>query len=215
VLAALGLERLDDLACAEFRHLPRSLLAPLLAASLYPSGPLPWIHARPNNWTAHLVFQSNYSPSAPYQFVRQVYGLTVLPAIYGELAREARPGDVLLEAPWFAASQCAPFPIYQRSHHMPFQIGFLTPEDQPLPQGELRAHDPRFRFANFVHVGEFDELAARHVRFVVFHRDRPLCQGDEAHVELRHVEPWIERYKQRFGPPRFDDGTLCVFDLRR
>jgi hypothetical protein len=215
VLAALGLERLDDLACAEFARLPRSLLAPLLVAALYVSGPLPWIHARPNNWTGHLVFQANYARTFPYDFVRSVYGLQLVPPVYGELAREARPGDVLLEAPWFAASQCAPFPIYQRSHHMPFLVGFVTPAGQPLPQGELRAQDARFRFANFVHVSEFAELAARHVRFVVFHRDRPLSLADEQHVDLRQVEPWIERYKQRFGPPRFDDGKLCVFDLAR
>jgi hypothetical protein len=213
VLAALGLERLDDLACAELRRLPRNLLALLCVLGLYAFGPLHWIHARPNNWTNHLVFQANYARTFPYQFLRMVHGMQGVPPIYAELGRAARPGEVLLEAPWFTASQCSAFPIFQRSHHMPFLVGFVTPADAPLPLCELRPDDARFRCVNSLHVAQFDELAARHVRFVVFHRDQPVMLRDDLHLDLRHVEPWIALYKQRYGPPRFEDGTLCVFDL--
>ena len=213
VLAALGLERLDDLACAEFPRLPRSLLAPVLIAGLFFLGPLPWIHARPNNWTNHLVFQANYERSFAYEFWRSVFGTKPPPPIYAELARAARPGDTLLEAPWFASSQCAAFPIFQRVHRMPFLVGFVTPPEAELPMCELRTGDTRFHFANSMHVGEFEQLAARHVRFVVFHRERPLSGFDTLHVDLRHVEPWIARYKQLYGAPRYEDAQLCVFDL--
>jgi hypothetical protein len=213
VLAALGFERLDDLACVEFRRLPRNLLAVLLVAGLYVAGPLPWIHTRPNNWTNHLVFQANYTRSFAYDFWHNVFGQQALPTIYSELAREARPGEVLLEAPWYASSQCSALPLFQRLHRMPVLVGFVTPATEKLPLCELRPGDERFRFANSVHVSQFETLRARHVRFVVFLRQRPLSLDDEVHVELRHVEPWIALYRQRFGKPRFEDAQMCVFDL--
>ena len=213
VLAALGLERLDDLACREFRRLPRSLLAPALVLLLQQSSPLPWIHARPNNWTNHLLYQANYAATFPYNFARSVYGLQNVPPVYATLVREARAGDVLVEAPWYAASHTSPYALFQRTHHLPFLAGFVTDAAAPLPQGELRPGDLRFRFANFVHVGQFEELAARHVRFVAFHRDRPRLQFDEHFVDPAAVEPWIARYRERFGAPLFEDASLVVFDL--
>jgi Dolichyl-phosphate-mannose-protein mannosyltransferase len=212
LLAALGLERLDELARAEFRFLPRQLVGALLVALLYFGGPLRTL-PRPCNWTNHQIFQTNYDPAFAYSFAHMVLGLQALPPVYAELARDARPGDVLVEAPWFAASHLCAYPVYQRVHRMPFRIGFVTPADAPLPLGELRAQDPRFRFANFANVAELEELRAQHVRFVVFHRDRPPNLDNPQNVDLRHVETWIARYRELVGPPRFEDARMAVFDL--
>jgi hypothetical protein len=213
VLAALGLARLDDLARIELPHLPRHVSTLGLAALLYFAGPLPWIHERPNNWTNHLVYQGSYARTFFYLFARGPLGLQGIPPVYARIAREARPGDVLVEAPWFGAAQFVPYPIFQRTHHLPYLVGFVTPAQDKLCWGELRAHDPRFRFANFVHVGELDLLRARHVRFVLLHRKRPPVLNDDWHVDLRHVETWIARYKELVGAPYFEDAELCVFDL--
>ncbi len=213
VCAALGLARIDHLARKEFPRLPRELTALILCGLGYAFGPLPWIHRAPNNWTSHQMYQANYARSFPSAFARTTMGKTTIPPIYADLAAEARAGEVLLEAPWFQASPCVPYPFYQRVHRLPYLAGFVTPEGQPSPEAELPPHDARFRFANFAFVGDLDDLRARHVRFVLFHRDRPISLADDTHVELRHVEGWIARYKQQVGAPRYEDATLSVFDL--
>ncbi|MBK7644171.1 MAG: hypothetical protein IPJ19_14180 [Planctomycetes bacterium] len=213
VAVALGLERLDRLARDEFPRLPRELAAFGCCAALYAFGPLPWIQSRPNSWSNALVYQANYERTFPYAFARGVLKMEGVPPIYAELARDARPGEVLLEAPNYGASHLSAFPIYQRSHRLPFLVGFVTPAEVPLPLCEVRADDVRFRFRNALHVLQFDELHTRHVRFVLFHRRPPASLADALHVDLRYVEQSIRDYKQRFGPPRFEDAQLCVFDL--
>ena len=211
--AALGLARIDHLVRKELPRLPREVTALCLVALGYAFGPLPWIHRHPNNWTNHQMYQANYSRSFPSAYARATLGKTSVPPIYADLAEEARPGQKLLEVPWFQASTCMGYPYYQRVHGLSYLAGFVTPESEPLPEGELRAHDPRFRFANFAHVAGLDELRARGVRFVLFHRERPLSLIDEGHADLRHVEGWIARYQELVGKPRYEDAGLCVFDL--
>jgi hypothetical protein len=213
VLAALGLQRLDGLARAEFARLPRGVLPAALITLLHFGGPLPRIHARPNGWTHHQAFQASYVPNFAYSYARDHFGPAPVPPVYAELGRAARPGELLLEAPWYAASGASAYPLHQRVHRMQLLVGFVTPEDAPLPLGEVRPDDPRFRFANFAHVSRLDDLRACHVRFVVFHRKPPRQHADPRYADLRHVEHWIERYRELVGPPRFEDESLCVFDL--
>jgi hypothetical protein len=212
LLAALGLERLDELARAEFRWLPRALLGAALLVLFFLGGPLRTL-PRPCSWTAHQVFQADYAPSFAPSYAHLVLGLQAMPPVYAELARDARPGDVLVEAPWFPASHLCAYPLFQRLHRLPLRIGFVTPADAPVPLGELRAQDPRFRFANFVHVAELDELRREHVRFVVFHRDRPPELDNDLNADLRQVGTWIARYRELVGAPLFEDAHMAVFDL--
>ena len=82
----------------------------------------------------------------------------------------------------------------------------------------LTQHDPmqiapRFRLRMLVDYDDFDGIAARGIRFVVFHKNmnEELGRGDFEAVDPASV---IERYRARFGEPVSEDARSCVFDVR-
>lgn len=214
VVAALGLIELEDLLRKEWPRLPQHVFTSLAALAFLAFGPLPSIDQHPCNWTNHAMFQSNYAPSFLTSFARSVFNLREIPPVYESLAAQMHPGEILLEAPWFYVSKLVPFPIYQRFHRQSFMIGFVTNPTAPLPLGELRPDDERFHMRNFAHVTDIARLRERNVRFVIFHRDLPVAIDEQNYVDLAQLEACIARYRERFGPPCFEDERMCVFDLR-
>jgi hypothetical protein len=214
-LAALGLVHLDGLLRKEWKRFPPHAATAVLGAALLAFGPLPAVHYRPNGFTNHTIFQYDYSPSFPHNFAARNLGLKGLPAFYARLAQEPADGRRIVEAPWFYEWHRDPFPLYQRVHRWPVLVGFIARPGEPLPLGELPWPDPRFRFRNFVHVGDLRAMREKRVRYVVFHKDPPRPPEDDLHPGRAATEAWIAQYRTDFGDPVAEDDDLCVFDLDR
>jgi hypothetical protein len=83
--------------------------------------------------------------------------------------------------------------------------------------GEVASGDPGIRLRNAIDLADVAGMRARHVRFVVLHRD-PLRETrwptgvTDAPID---IQPWIERYRALLGPPIFEDDQLVVFALHQ
>jgi len=210
VLVATALAALEERLRRRLRVLPAGALAPLAAAALFWAGPLRFVYDGPNNWTNHAVHQYWYRSAGPWSF--QKAAREADPAgFYARLGLFAPPGSLrLVEAPWsMASTENMALPLTQVLHRQWVCIGFVGDGSRA---GELPAGDPRFRFRNFVHVGDEEGLQQRRVRLVVFHRDR-LLPPDPPGEPLPDVEGWIERYRARWGRPLHEDEHMVVFDL--
>ncbi|MBN2369093.1 MAG: hypothetical protein JXO72_01255 [Vicinamibacteria bacterium] len=208
-LALLG-ERLHRL----WPVVPKSTLAAAFCMILFVRGPLPKIHYRPNNWTNHDAFhQVDFDEPAATTCAHE------LSPFYKKL-RSSPPGSLTIaEAPWLFMRPSA-FPCYQRIHRQWMLLGFVGKRDRTrryfLPRpGELPDEGPRgrFRFRNFVHVGDHGALRERGVRYVVFHRAVEKELGAEPPQSRGVAARWIQEYRLVYGAPIYKDRWLVVFDV--
>lgn len=192
----------------------RHLAGPALAGALIVLGPLPRTYARPNEWTNHPAFQYSYSTN-PCDAGPPV------PAFYQWLGRLPRARERIVEAPWLFAAAANRFECYQRVHGQDMLIGFVggvyeavgrsgLPRPGELP---ILSQPRKYRFRSFVHLGAEDDLRRRGVHFVVLHKSIEREMGGAADAGGLGIEPWIDRYRQRFGPPVYEDDVLVVFDV--
>ena len=216
VLVAVALARGEDWLRARGIPCPRGTLTALAVASLFLAGPIPRLHARPNNWTNHGWFQYAYDPARlDWRCPQDV------PRFYQALAAQP-PGSLrLLEAPWWHAWENVYFPCYQHVHRQYMAIGFVAPPERAAsPSGLPRAAElpllapgGPFRFRNFVHVSDDAGLRRRAIRYVVFHRSLEEEMGVDS-VDYRvDIAPWIVYYRSRYGTPVWEDDTLVAFDV--
>lgn len=206
-------------AASRWRHtLPAPLavlLPPAAGVALLWLGPIPELYRHPNNWTSHGLFQYQYRPTDRDEYRRWCFGPVRVPTFYEQLGRE-RPGSVrILEVPWYSEWNRNHYAVLQSVHHQWMAIGFVGRALARRPTTELPTDDPAFRFERFAYVGARDQLAARRIRYVIFH------------TELRHeivsarerppvpVAEWIERYRATYGAPIFRDEQIVVFDVAR
>lgn len=218
LLAAVALARGEQWLRARLGACPPGTLTALAVVGLFFSGPLPRLHARPNNWTNHGWFQYAYDPARlDWRCPPEV------PRFYRELAAQP-PGSLrILEAPWWHAWENVYFPCYQRVHRQYMAIGFVAPRERAAsPSGLPRAAElpllapgAPFRFRNFVHVSDEAGLRRRAIRYVVFHRSLEAEMGVDSADYRVDVAPWIADYRARYGPPVYEDGTLVAFDVGR
>jgi hypothetical protein len=187
-----------------------------VVVALVLSGPLPRLHARPNNWTNHGSFQYAYDAARlGWRCPQEV------PRFYRELARQP-PGSLrILEAPWWHAWENVYYPCYQQVHHQYMAIGFVSPAERAaaaagLPRAAempLLAPGRPFRFRNFVHVSDEAELRRHGIRYVVYHRSLEAEMGVDSPDYRADVAPWIAQYRARYGAPVYEDPTLVAFDV--
>jgi hypothetical protein len=218
LMIALGLSSLIERA----GRLPPCLCGVIYAftaSALFFAGPLPKIHAHPNNWTNHLVFQYSYGRARlDYRCEGKI------PEFYLQLAQEP-PGSVkILEAPWwYYGTESVPLPCYQRVHRQHVSIGFVEGPDGAMSEGGLprlgelpvltKKHS--FVFRNFIHVSDQAKIQRRGIRYVVFHRkiDEEMARLlGNLHID---VSRWIQDYRLLYGRAVYKDRWLVVFDVRR
>jgi len=173
-------------------------------------GPLARTYYAPNSFTNHAAFQ--YYPYSDDQRNPYKRGLArpVLP-FYAELSHQPPSSLRLLEAPWYYEWHYNPFAFYQSIHRQRIAMGFVKSE--PYPSGEFSAFDRRFRFNNFVHLQDRQDICAHRIDRVVFHKDLQRELGLIANRDFSEdVSRWLPEYRRDFGPPVFEDDALVVFD---
>jgi hypothetical protein len=216
LMVAVALARGEEWLRARGAPAPRGTLTALAVALLLVSGPLPRLHVRPNNWTNHGSFQYAVDASRlGWRCPEEVSGF------YRALAAQP-PGSVrLLEAPWWHAWENVYYPCYQRVHRQPMAIGFVAPVERSAAAGLPRAAElpllsprPSFPFRNFIHVSDDDALRRRGIRYVVFHKSLEKEMGVDSRDYEVDISPWLQRYRERYGPPVHEDESLVAFDVR-
>jgi hypothetical protein len=218
VLVAVALARGEDWLRSRGVPCPRGILTALAVVSFVLAGPLPRLHARPNNWTNHGWFQYANDPARlEWRCPPEV------PRFYRMLAAQPPRSQRLLEAPWWHAWENVYFPCYQQVHRQYMAIGFVAPPERAaspfgLPRAAelpLLAPGGAFRFRNFVHVSDDAGLRQRAIRYVVFHRSLEVEMGVDSPDYRADVAPWIVYYRSRYGAPVYEDDTLIAFDVDR
>jgi hypothetical protein len=216
LLVAVALARGEDWLRARGLPCPRGILTVLAVVSLFLAGPLPRLHARPNNWTNHGWFQYAYDPAR-----LEWHCPPEVPRFYRALAAQPAGTLRLLEAPWWHAWENVYFPCYQQVHRQHMAIGFVAPlERAASPSGLPRAAElpllapgGPFRFRNFVHVSDDAGLRERAIRYVIFHRSLEVEMGVDSSDYRVDIAPWIAYYRSRYGAPVYEDDTLVAFDV--
>ncbi|HXS81479.1 MAG TPA: glycosyltransferase family 39 protein [Methylomirabilota bacterium] len=195
----------------------RALAGPLLGGWLLAVGPLPATWTRPDNWAAnHLAFgilgrQDTLADGVPH-----------VPDFYLRLLDSPPRSLTLVEAPWFPPIFANPQPYYQRLHRQRVRIGFLSAPDSGPKRGELPWPASGFALHNFLFIEELLGPGTPTADYLVLHRDlrreydlnsAPVLieLADEQH---RDIAPLVERCRQRFGAPEFEDEWVVVFRLR-
>ena len=194
---------------------PGGTLTALAVAALLLAGPMPRIHARPNNWTNHGWFQYAADPSRlDWRCPKSVS------PFYRQLAAQP-PGSLrLLEAPWWHAWENVYYPCYQRIHGQHMAIGFVAPPERAGSPGLPRAAEvpllssrPSFPFRNFIHVSDDAALRRRGIRYVILHKDLEREMGVRSPDYRVDISPWIAYYGSVYGRPAYEDDSLIVFDV--
>jgi len=175
-------------------------------------GPIGQIYYAPNSFTNHAVFQYYPHFDAERNPYKRNLSLPVSP-FYTELGRQPASSLRVVEAPWVYAWHYNPYPLYQSVHRQRVVIGFIT-KSPPFPSGELPPFDRRFRFSNFVHLEDRQDVCAHRIDRLIFHKDlqRELQQPDNPDFP-RDLARLIPEYRGDYGPPIFEDDTLIVFDV--
>lgn len=201
-----GLNGLDDLMKSKFRMLPFGA-APAVILLIAVQGPLPEIYFRPNNWTNQIFFHSRYNPEKGFERFRP----KAVSPFYFQLRNYETGSRKILEAPWYFDSHA--FPHLQKIHRQQMLIGFVDDLKLQVRPGEIPVIDPRFKFANFLHVSDHIGIARKGVHFVLFHKnlkeEMPMY-FDQVTVD---VQGWIRHYERVYGPPVYEDYWLTVFPV--
>ncbi|MHC4944914.1 MAG: hypothetical protein ACYTG7_18015 [Planctomycetota bacterium] len=211
-LLSTGLGGFETLLRRAISMIPSGVLAVPAALILLLTGPMITAFKGPNNWTNHSYFQYVYDPDARYEFAAKLL-VTGVPSFYGRL-REEYPGSLrIVEAPWYHKWPNIPFVVYQRFHRQWVAIGFVNSRDKRERYSEVPLSDPRFRFRNFVHVGDEEGLSRLGVDYVVFHRNLRGEIPNTTEKEPLDVTKWINHYKSVHGEAVFDDQGIVVYKV--
>jgi len=187
-----------------------TLVGALGAGALLAAGPLGWIYGEPNDFTNHIGYQADYVPGRYFARFRPNTPF----GFYDDLAARP-PGSVtIVEAPWHYYFH--PFPWTQRHHRQHVLIGFVDDGPGPVRNGELAVHERGLRFRRAIFLGDRAGLRARHVDYVVLHRDlRTELRWPTGVSEVAvDVARWETLYREWFGYPVADNGRIVVFAVR-
>jgi hypothetical protein len=177
------------------------------------TGPLPAIHARPNNWTNHGAYQFDYDRERGW-FAKSLEPVEI-PSFYRELA-DMEPGSVVIaEAPFYIEWHKSHYFAYQQVHRqetIAAVVNEVTPHDSPW----FAAADAQARFRNTIPIQEFVRLRERGVRFLVLHLDLgsefPGWDRNERATDMGLAVRFLAK---RCGKPYERDAKLVVFELEK
>ena len=213
ILLAAAIGRAEDWLTSRVQLYPQGLTTIGLVVLLLSAGPLPATYYHPNNWTNHAIFQYSYAASHPYS-INRLLQPAEMPAFYRKLGQE-EPGSItIVEAPWYYQWGINNLPYYQRVHGQHTRIGFIDPSPHPTRLGELPLDRTGLEFRNFVHLADRGGLREGGVQFAILHKD---LQEEIKRVPVTEVleEPdvssWIEKYRDWFGDPVYEDALIVVF----
>jgi hypothetical protein len=224
LLLAEGVTFLDDVLRREWRFWPGSLLPVLVVTVLLAFGPVlsvfdpsNRVYFRPNSFTNHTLFQYVYDRRERWN-IGSYIGPEPTP-FYKQLGRSAdfpdRQNERIVEAPGYIDWGHSPFVVLQKVHKREVVVGFAHEPGEDSADCELPWPDPRFQFRNFVHLGDHERLRELGVRFVVMHKDLPGEMPCGGNPPAFPIQPWIERYVERYGPPYIEEEWIVVFDVTR
>lgn len=209
-LLAIGLVQIAVLLIARLRvrYGWLNLTCLVAVAGLYFAGPLPAAYSGVNQFTNSVRYQIDYN------FERSVFHSIMTPLetpdFYHEIANE--PGQWrLIEAAWYFETNFTPISEYQRSHQLPIHIGMISglctdwTWGELQPESELEIELGRFVFLTDVLKAE-DDIN----RFVVFPLSNPF---EHDRRSLPDLQPCIDAFSDRFGPPWHENEDFVVFRL--
>ena len=172
--------------------------------------PLVPLLRRPNSQTQHLVNYIDFRPGEnPY--VPQFAAVPLSP-FWASLA-SLPPGSVrIAAAPFYFESYDWDAPRWERLGRQAVIPGYLTGLCVPRRSGEL-PRDPRYRFANAVHLADAADLAAKRIDYVVW--QKPYRLNVAGHIESIGTDTAAceNVLRERFGPPQYEDSHIIVFPV--
>lgn len=211
--SAKGISVAEDFIRSRWTRYPCGVLSSAFVVMLLLLGPLRSIYYYPNAWTNHALFQYSYgfNPHVRYDLLRPA----IMPRFYDTL-RQSPPGRLLIiEAPWRYEWPNNSYPFYQAYHRQRMKVGFVLESGGVSEPGELRLGEPGNDFINCIHVGDERRLVELGVDYVVFHKNLrsqlPKWSGSAVFID---PSLWIERYRQHYGSPIFEDSEVVVFKLK-
>ncbi len=209
-LLAIGLVRIVAL-CLDRLRSGRFWVVPACAAvvaGLYLAGPLPATYSGVNQFTNSVRYQIDYN------FERSIFHSIMapleIPDFYNEMANE--PGQWrLIEAAWHFETHFTPISQYQRSHQLPIHIGMISGLCTDWTWGELRPESELdIELGRFVFLSDVLQAEDEINRFVVFPLSNPF---EHERRPLPDLEPCIEAFEERTGPPWYESEDFVVFRL--
>jgi hypothetical protein len=191
------------------RVLALSALALPFVLLLFDSPLLPLLR-HPNSQTQHLVNYIDFRPDKnPYL---PQFDAVPLSPFWASLA-QLPPGSVrIAAAPFYFESYDWDAPRWERLGRQVVIPGYLTGLCVPRRSGEL-PRDPRYRFANAVHLADAMDLAAKAIDYVAW--QKPYRLNVAGHIESIGTDTAACEtvLRERFGPPHYEDSHIIVFPV--
>jgi hypothetical protein len=191
---------------------PRRALALLAMALpvvlLAAPSPLAPLLRHPNSQTQHLVNYIDFRP-ANNPYVPQ-FEATPLSPFWASLAAQPAGSVRIAAAPFYFESFDWDAPRWERVSGQTVVPGYLTGLCVDYRAGEL-PRDPRYRFANAVHLADAAALEAKQVDYVAWQKPyvrNVAGRSDAMGADTATCEPVL---RARFGPPAYEDSHIIVF----
>lgn len=156
-------------------------------------------------WYAHIYNTLDYDPE--YNFAQHQYRGFPVPSFYRRLGLLPPRSVTIIEAPFNAGAPENRFAYFAAVHRQRERMGFLHDLCLDGPRVGEVPDDPRFRFRNFVFLGNFHAVAGSGARYLVLHR------GPRAGKPFAEAPRCIEKLTRLYGPPAEDAEGIVVFDL--
>jgi hypothetical protein len=203
MLVACGLGHgVSRWASSSGRYVAAGMLVPVLLLA----GPLRAQAYYPNQFTGHMLFQSDYRLEAnPYRFLQPER----IPEFYWMLGEQPPASLTIIEAPWDLAWHHIRLNFYQKVHRQRVRIGFLGAlcgSDWHGFTGEYPLEATGMKFRNFVHLERVLQAGAREGDYVVFHSRSP-SSGQQADTITRCIDVFAEQVGESF----YEDDEIVVF----
>jgi len=88
-------------------------------------------------------------------------------------------------------------------------------EKKQVRRGEYPWGDSRFKFRNFVHVGDDEAIHQKGIDYVIFHKK--ILEEMPKIFELTAEDPsrWITKFRTKYGESCFEDDFIVVFCMQK
>ncbi|HEY5309411.1 MAG TPA: hypothetical protein VIK97_12940, partial [Casimicrobiaceae bacterium] len=192
------------------RRALRLLTMALPVALLAVESPLAPLLRRPNAQTQHLVNYIDFRPEHnPY--IPQFAAMPLSP-FWADLVAQP-PGSVrIAAAPFYFESYDWDAPRWERLSTQTVVPGYLTGLCVDRRAGEM-PRDPRYRFANAVHLADADDLDAKGIDFVAWQKPYLLDVAGHSEQIGGDTASCEGVLREKFGAPTFEDSHIIVFPV--
>ena len=172
--------------------------------------PLAPLLRHPNSQTQHLVNYIDFRPDKnPY--VSQFAAMPLSP--YWATLASQPPGSVrIAAAPFYFESYDWDAPRWERLSTQTVIPGYLTGLCVDHRAGEL-PRDPRYRFANAVHLADDAALGAGKIDYVAWQKPYVLTVAGHSEPIGADTASCESVLREKFGLPVFEDSHIIVFPV--